>query len=224
MIRVLIIAGEGETQTELRKGLSQHDLKCYFIPPGDAVPHAVNVRQPDILLFEMGTEASGPDTPDTMKRISKEKDLPVIALIPEKLLDSIDGQLEFDDFITSPYYATEIALRINRLVGRTNDRETSESIVYNDLVIDLATCEVAVEGKIIELTFKEYEMLKLLAGHPGRVYTRQVLLDRIWGYDYFGGDRTVDVHIRRLRSKIEDANHTFIETVRNIGYRFVKKS
>jgi two-component system alkaline phosphatase synthesis response regulator PhoP len=81
---------------------------------------------------------------------------------------------------------------------------------------------VTVEWRIVELTFKEYELLKLLASNKGRVYTREILLDKIWGYDYYGGDRTVDVHIRRLRSKIEDSNHNFIETVRNIGYRFKK--
>ena len=78
------------------------------------------------------------------------------------------------------------------------------------------------DNRIIDLTFKEYELLKLMATNRGRVFTRDNLLDKIWGYDYFGGDRTVDVHIRRLRSKIEDANHSYIETVRNIGYKFIK--
>jgi two-component system alkaline phosphatase synthesis response regulator PhoP len=73
---------------------------------------------------------------------------------------------------------------------------------------------------VVEFTFREYELLRFLAANEGRVFTRDTLLDRVWGYDYYGGDRTVDVHIRRLRSKIEDAGHTFIETVRNIGYRF----
>ena len=75
-------------------------------------------------------------------------------------------------------------------------------------------------GRKVLLTFKEYELLKLLASTPGRVYSRDKLLDQVWGYQYFGGTRTVDVHVRRLRSKIEDASHTFIETVRNVGYRF----
>jgi two-component system alkaline phosphatase synthesis response regulator PhoP len=74
----------------------------------------------------------------------------------------------------------------------------------------------------LELTFREYELLRFLVEHPGRVFSRDELLNAVWGYDYFGGDRTVDVHVRRLRSKIEDATHTYIETVRNIGYRFVK--
>ena len=73
---------------------------------------------------------------------------------------------------------------------------------------------------VVELTFKEYELLKFLAGNKGRVCTRETLLDKVWGYDYYGGDRTVDVHVRRLRSKIEDSKHIFIDTVRNIGYRF----
>ncbi len=75
---------------------------------------------------------------------------------------------------------------------------------------------------MVELTFKEYELLKFLARDRGRVFTREALLNKVWGYDYFGGDRTVDVHVRRLRSKIELSGQTFIETVRNIGYRFKK--
>ena len=115
-------------------------------------------------------------------------------------------------------------IRINRVLRKTVKNESSEQIKCDGLTIDLATCEVTVNGKIVELTFKEYEMLKLLASNKGRVYTREALLDKIWGYDYYGGDRTVDVHVRRLRSKIEDASHTYIETVRNIGYRFIKDS
>ena len=89
-------------------------------------------------------------------------------------------------------------------------------------MIDLAKREVTVDGKLVELTFKEYELLKFLASNRGRVYTREALLNRVWGYDYYGGDRTIDVHVRRLRSKIEDSKHSFIETVRNISYRFKK--
>ena len=102
----------------------------------------------------------------------------------------------------------------------TGGADSRELIECGDLVLDLARCEVALNGRLVALTFKEYELLRFLASHPGRVYTRDALLSKVWGYDYFGGDRTVDVHIRRLRSKIEDASHTFIETVRNIGYRF----
>jgi len=93
-------------------------------------------------------------------------------------------------------------------------------IKCGDLVIDLAKCQVSVGIRLVTLTFREYQLLKFLAGNQGKVFTRDALLDKVWGWDYYGGDRTVDVHIRRLRSKIEDRNHSFIETVRNIGYRF----
>ncbi|MFA5148449.1 MAG: winged helix-turn-helix domain-containing protein, partial [Candidatus Omnitrophota bacterium] len=96
-----------------------------------------------------------------------------------------------------------------------------DTIKAGDLLIDVSRYEVTVNGGKIELTFKEYELLKFLASNKGRVYSRDQLLDKIWGYDYYGGTRTVDVHIRRLRSKIEDRRHTFIETIRNIGYKFI---
>ena len=87
-------------------------------------------------------------------------------------------------------------------------------------MIDQTRYEVTVSGHRVLLTFKEYELLRLLAQNPGRVFSREELLSRVWGYEYFGGTRTVDVHVRRLRSKVQDANHTFIETVWNVGYRF----
>lgn len=98
----------------------------------------------------------------------------------------------------------------------------SENLIKTgDLVIDVNKYEVLLNGNKVGLTFKEYELLKFLSSNRGRVYSRDQLLDKIWGYDYYGGTRTVDVHIRRLRSKIEDKKHVFIETVRNIGYKFI---
>ena len=97
---------------------------------------------------------------------------------------------------------------------------TPGAIDVGGLFIDTNRYDVFVGGRPVLLTFKEYELLKLLALHPGRVFTRNVLLERIWGYQYFGGTRTVDVHVRRLRSKIDDATHSFIDTVWNVGYRF----
>ena len=105
---------------------------------------------------------------------------------------------------------------------KTGSKKDSNLIKCGDLVIDLAKYEATLSNKAVMLTFKEYELLKFLAGNPGRVFTREALLNRVWGYDYYGGDRTVDVHVRRLRSKIGGLGQDFIETVRNIGYRFVE--
>ena len=143
---------------------------------------------------------------------------PIIALASKETLNSLDIEL-VDDFVIRPYDVGELALRIKRLLKRTKSIDTGEVIKCGDLLIDLARCETSVRGRLVVLTFREYELLKFLAKSRGRVFTREALLNKVWGYDYYGGDRTVDVHIRRLRSKIEDPEHTFIETVRNIGYR-----
>jgi len=93
-------------------------------------------------------------------------------------------------------------------------------VKYGDLVMDLANYTVHISGRPVELTYKEYELLRFLATNRGRVFTRETLLSKVWGYDFYGGARTVDVHVRRLRAKIEDRHTPFIETVRNVGYRF----
>jgi two-component system alkaline phosphatase synthesis response regulator PhoP len=222
MIRSLIITPETEKITGLANSLTRSGVACSVTSYSNGVREAVASQQPDILLFEIAEQLPDPEIWELIQRLKKERRLPVIALIPGEMLDSTDGQLNADDFATSPYDARELVLRSKRLLNRTGSTESSELIKCDGLVIDLTTCEVTVGGRIVELTFKEYELLKLLANHPGRVYTRDALLDKVWGYDYYGGDRTVDVHIRRLRSKIEDSSHTFIETVRNIGYRFRK--
>jgi two-component system alkaline phosphatase synthesis response regulator PhoP len=223
MLRPLIIAQENKEQGELYKSLAQYGFACSITSYNNGVKEALASQQPDILLFEMDEKLPDSETRELIQRLKKERRLPVIALIPREMLNDIDGQLNADDFITSPYDARELILRINRLIHKTGNMDSEELIKCDGLVIDLARCEVTRGGRIAELTFKEYELLKLLASNRGRVYTREALLDKIWGYDYYGGDRTVDVHVRRLRSKIEDATHTFIETVRNIGYRFRKE-
>ena len=103
---------------------------------------------------------------------------------------------------------------------RREDVDGEDVVRAGDLVINTANFEVSIGGRRVSLRYKEYELLLLMASNPGRVFSREALLNRIWGYDYLGGTRTVDVHIRRLRSKIDDAERTFIETVWQVGYRF----
>jgi two-component system alkaline phosphatase synthesis response regulator PhoP len=221
MIRLLIVTEDFEAKTGLGESLVLYDFAYSVVSCDEAV--AGLTQEPfDLVLVEIDDKA--PDSPsrEIIAALKRERKLPVIALIPHNIIGDIDSSLDVDDFITDPGDAAELALRARRLLSRTGSNDSGEVIKCDGLLIDLVSCEVAVDGRMIELTFKEYEMLKLLAGTPGRVYTRQDLLNKVWGYDYFGGDRTVDVHVRRLRSKIEDAHHTFIETVRNIGYRFKK--
>ena len=150
----------------------------------------------------------------------KEAQLPVLGLVSEQNSSLVDPALPVEDLIYAPIRDSELRSRVRRILWRTGSWDSGQVIRVGDLVIDQERYEIAVGGRRVILTFKEYQLLCLLATNPGRVYSREALLSRVWGYDYFGGTRTVDVHIRRLRSKVEDATHLFIETVRNVGYRF----
>ncbi len=153
-------------------------------------------------------------------RACAERKLPSIALVPQDGAGRTVELLEVDDFIIGSPRAEELVLRAERLIRRRETPDDEDVVRAGDLVINTANFEVAVGGRRVSLRYKEYELLLVMASNPGRVFSREALLNRIWGYDYLGGTRTVDVHIRRLRSKIEDAEHTFIETVWQVGYRF----
>jgi len=151
-----------------------------------------------------------------------EANIPVIALVSRNRIADLDPSLPITDFISSPPDPDELVIRAQFALREDQDDAISddELIRMGDLIIDTSSYEVTLSGERIGLRFKEYELLRLLAENPGRVFTRDALLNQVWGYEYFGGTRTVDVHIRRLRSKIEDSDHSYIETIWNVGYRF----
>src|SRR5262249_12687698 len=143
----------------------------------------------------------------------------LIVLVPQEQLDRVTVDLPVDDFLLLPCSGPELTRRIERALWRRHGVDSENFVRCGALTLDLANYRVTVAGEPLVLTFKEYELLRFLAMNAGRVFTREQLLNRVWGYDYFGGARTVDVHIRRIRSKIEIHGHSFIETVRNVGYR-----
>jgi len=143
---------------------------------------------------------------------------PIIALVPEQEAPRLDLSLGFDDLIVAPYRVTELAARLRLIRWRAEREAAPERIRIGPLALNQATYEVTVYGSPIELTLKEYQLLVFLMRNPARVFTRPELLDHVWGSDYFGGTRTVDVHIRRLRAKTEAAGD-LLETVRGVGYR-----
>jgi DNA-binding response OmpR family regulator len=125
-----------------------------------------------------------------------------------------------DDFLLAPYIPAELAARLKLLLWKHNRVDAEQLIKVGELVVDQANYAVYIAGQPLELTFKEYELLRFLATHRGRVFTREALLNQVWGYDYYGGNRTVDVHIRRIRAKLGTPYEDLVETVRNVGYRF----
>ena len=157
---------------------------------------------------------------ESLARANAGGPCPVIAALSPDHLQAPNLSIAADDFIAVPWRTGELALRISRRLERARNADEPGVIRVGDLVINPNRYDVHLAGKRVLLAFKEYELLKALAASPGRVFTREALLEQVWGYQYFGGARTVDVHIRRLRSKIEDAAHAFIETVWNVGYRF----
>jgi len=126
----------------------------------------------------------------------------------------------FDDFVVVGASVAEVEARLAHLFHRTGRGKQHDLIVYGPLALNLETYQAALAGRPLDLTFMEYELLRFLAAHPGKVFTREILLSRVWGYEYFGGARTVDVHIRRLRAKLGEEHAHLIETVRSVGYRF----
>ena len=126
----------------------------------------------------------------------------------------------FDDFCLTELRPAELKRRLEHLFWRTGRGTRPELVEYGELLLNLETYQAAIAGKPLDLTYMEYELLKFLASHPGKVFTRETLLSRVWGYEYYGGARTVDVHIRRLRAKLGEEHANLIQTVRSVGYRF----
>jgi two-component system, OmpR family, alkaline phosphatase synthesis response regulator PhoP len=156
-------------------------------------------------------------------RALRKRDLPL-----EPLLVLVSGaQLSdlalrddlFDDFCVSPFHPKELEARLKHLMFRAGKSGRAELVEHGPLVLNLETYQAQIDKQPLDLTYMEYELLKFLATHPGKVFTRETLLSRVWGYEYYGGARTVDVHIRRLRAKMGE-EHNLIQTVRSVGYRF----
>jgi len=153
-------------------------------------------------------------------------DVPLLLIVTEGGLSVVATDWGMDDVLLCTAGPAEVEARLRLAIGRlaaSRDPNDSEAhlIRSGEVVVDDSTYTAKLGGRPLDLTFKEFELLKFLAQHPGRVFTRQQLVQEVWGYDYFGGTRTVDVHVRRLRAKLGTENEILIGTVRNVGYRFV---
>jgi DNA-binding response OmpR family regulator len=146
---------------------------------------------------------------------------PVLVLLPTAQLNELELREDlFDDICLEPIEPDELTARLAHLFWRTGRGLRPDLVEHGPLVLNLETYQAAVSGRVLDLTFMEYELLRFLAARPGKVFTRETLLSRVWGYEYYGGARTVDVHIRRLRAKLGEEHAHLIQTVRSVGYRF----
>lgn len=179
-------------------------------PPGDP-PTAVLVEALD--QVDAGRAA--------LVRLRAEPTLaeaPVLVAVSVPALQRLQADDAFDDIVLVPYVPVELYVRIRRAEWRRSDFATQERVKVGNVMLDSAAHEVTVDGRSVALTHQEFALLKFLASHRGRVFSRQQLLERVWGVDYYGGSRTVDIHVRRLRMKLGEDNVP-IETVRGVGYK-----
>jgi DNA-binding response OmpR family regulator len=155
-------------------------------------------------------------------KVTAEVDIPVLLVIDRTMTPEIEDESGFTDFVLSPIDRTELRVRMRRLGAGVGEevREADEILRFRDLELNTATYQATVAGRPTDLTFMEYELLRFFVEHPGRAWSREQILSKVWGYDYFGGSRTVDVHVRRLRSKLGEERSSWITTIRSVGYRF----
>ncbi len=179
--------------------------------------------RPDVVILDL--MLPGRDGYDIMRDIRRSSDTPVIMLTARgDTLDKVVGlELGADDYVQKPFEPKELMARVKAVLRRTSARsEEKDEITFDNLSINLVKHEVRKNGQVVELKPKEFDLLKLMATNPGKVFTRDFLLEQLWGYDYLGDTRTVDVHMRRLRQKIEDepSSPRQLKTVHGIGYKF----
>jgi len=189
------------------------------VPVADAA--AVADQEPEggwaALVVELGEDPTAALA--LARRVRREGSAPVLVVATRAQVDDLVAEAG-DDFLLSPIDPGELALRLQRLRALAADEPAQETLRFKDLELNLATYQARLAGTPLDLTYMEYELLRFLVGHPTRVWSREQLLSRVWGYDYFGGARTVDVHVRRLRAKLGETRASWIATVRSVGYRF----
>ena len=223
--KILVVDDEEHIQELIKFNLEKNGYKVICADNGIDAIKLAKEQLPQLMLLDL--MLPGMDGLDVCKEIRKDSsmsNMPIIMITAKaEEIDKIIGlELGADDYITKPFSVRELVARIKAILRRTNMQVVEKSFSVGNLTIDFGKHEV-IKGEIkIDLTLKEFELLEILIKNKGRVMTRDFLLDKIWGYEYLGETRTVDVHIRHLRQKIEedDKNPMHIQTIRGIGYRF----
>jgi DNA-binding response OmpR family regulator len=223
MARILLLTNTLGASAEVLPSLALLQHQVRILPAEASI--LVDVPEVDCILLDARRDLPSAKALNKLLK-STGVDCPIITIATEGALSAMNADWGFDDVILD---TAEIEARVRIAVGRieannfAND-PSSREIRTGEVVIDENSYTAKIKGRSLDLTFKEFELIKFLAQHPGRVFTRAQLLQEIWGYDYFGGTRTVDVHIRRLRSKLGPEHEAIVGTVRNVGYRFTLPS
>lgn len=223
--KILIVDDEKPIADIVSFNLKKEGFEVIIAHDGQEAINKTLTDSPDLVLLDIMLPEK--DGFQVLKEIRQQLDIPVLMLTAkEEEEDKVKGlELGADDYITKPFGMKELVARVKanlRRVDYLSNTSNNEFLVSGDLVIDLNKYEVMKNGQVIELTLREYELLKFLAKKPEQVYTREKLLEEVWDYEYYGDIRTVDVTVRRLREKIEDESgeYKYILTKRGVGYYF----
>jgi DNA-binding response OmpR family regulator len=210
---VIVAVHPAECSQEILDGLLL--AAATHVVADELLPEDRTINDADLLLVELG------DHPirrlREMTRIAEEIALPILVVLSVDQLALIESTRGISDFVVSPVDPLELRLRVQRL---TREEPSDHLVVFKDLELNTLNYQATLAANPIDLTFMEYELLRFLVQNPIRVWSREQLLSKVWGYEYYGGARTVDVHIRRLRSKLGEERASWITTVRSVGYRF----
>jgi DNA-binding response OmpR family regulator len=218
--RIVFIGRDEMLLSPLARGLEEEGYEVACCQPEAQALDTILAEPPDVIFIELDSTGENQDVSELVREAQKGEGAAVVGLVGEEHLSHLDLTLGLDDFVFRGASAAEVSARVRQALWKKARVDSKNVVKCGELAIDLANYIVYIAGHTVDLTYKEYELLRFLATNPDRVFSREVLLNKVWGYDFYGGARTVDVHVRRLRSKIEDGHRTFIETVRNVGYRF----
>lgn len=226
---IYVVDDEVHIQQLLKYNLETAGYRVSVFNTGEELLKASKMTVPSLFILDiMLPGMDGLEVCRELRNNSHTKNIPVIMLTAKgDEFDKVLGlELGADDYITKPFSVRELVARVKAVFRRINNltHQDDEIIKHGDITINCARREVYKDGKLIEMSLKEFELLKLLMQNKGKVLSREFILEKIWGYDYFGETRTIDVHIRYLRQKIEDEDSPgYIESIRGIGYRFNDK-
>ena len=222
--KILVVDDDVNICELLRLYIERDDYQVVIANDGEQAVELFNREQPDLVLLDIMLPKM--DGWQVCKEIRKTSNRPIIMLTAKgELFDKILGlELGADDYIIKPFEAKEVIARIHAVLRRTGTNEEKEKVKeinWDKLSINLTNYELRVDGKYIDTPPKEMELLYYLASNPNKVFTRDQLLDKVWGFDYYGDSRTVDVHIKRLREKINGVSDQWsLKTVWGVGYKF----
>ena len=224
--KVLIVEDDKNIADLMRLYLEKESMDCQVANDGLVGLEKFQQFQPDLVMLDI--MLPGMDGWSICRKIRETSKVPIIMLTAKgELEDKVNGlELGADDYITKPFEMKEVLARVHAVLRRYGEEEQKEEkLVFDKLVINLDSYELLVDGKRVDTPPKELELLYHLASSPNRVFTRNQLLDEVWGFDYFGDSRTVDVHIKRLREKLEGVSDKWsLKTVWGVGYKFESNS